>query len=78
MKKATESSSCVSYYKGKTLEVWDVIEDFNMNFNLGNCFKYITRAGLKEDAISDLCKAVVYIEREKLRISGIKNDTKKL
>jgi hypothetical protein len=35
-----------------------------MNFCLGNAMKYIWRAGLKQDAVEDLKKAVWYIERE--------------
>ena len=43
----------------------DYIESRNMNFNLGNVIKYVTRAGLKsENAIEDLQKAKWYIERE--------------
>jgi hypothetical protein len=35
------------------------------NFNLGNCIKYIWRAGLKtEDPVEDLKKAAWYIKRE--------------
>ena len=36
----------------------------HMNFNLGNAFKYIWRADLKDDAIEDLQKAVWYLNRE--------------
>ena len=43
----------------------DYIESHNMNFNLGNVIKYVTRAGLKsENAFEDLQKAKWYIERE--------------
>lgn len=35
-----------------------------MNFCLGNAVKYIWRADLKDDAITDLEKAKWYIERE--------------
>jgi hypothetical protein len=35
-----------------------------MGFNLGNAFKYIWRADLKNDAIEDLEKAKWYIEDE--------------
>lgn len=40
------------------------------NFNLGNAIKYIWRAGLKGDAITDLQKAANYIEREIGRLSA--------
>jgi len=36
----------------------------HMNFCLGNAFKYIWRADLKNSAIEDLRKAVWYIECE--------------
>lgn len=36
----------------------------HMNFCIGNAMKYLWRAGLKDDAVVDLKKAVWYIERE--------------
>lgn len=53
-----------SHYKGKTLEAIQVIEDFELNYNLGNSVKYILRAGKKEDKLADLRKANWYIIRE--------------
>ena len=48
----------------------------HMNFNLGNAFKYIWRAGLKSpDAIKDLEKAEFYVKRE---IKRLKEKSKKL
>lgn len=35
-----------------------------MNFCLGNAMKYIWRAGLKQDRLEDLKKAVWYLNRE--------------
>ena len=55
------------YYCGNNFEVFDVIEAFDLNFNLGNVAKYICRCGKKGsavDAIDALCKAVSYLERE--------------
>lgn len=53
------------YYKSKSgLDVIDVIADFDMDFLMGNCFKYIVRSGKKEDAIKDLEKAKEYIDRK--------------
>lgn len=41
----------------------------HFNFNIGNAVKYLWRNGLKEEGtITDLKKAVWYIEREILRI----------
>lgn len=36
----------------------------HMNFCLGNAVKYIWRAGLKDNALEDLRKAIWYLERE--------------
>lgn len=36
----------------------------HMGFCLGNAIKYIWRAGLKDDEIEDLEKAIWYIQRE--------------
>lgn len=54
-----------SYYQGK-IEVIDFIEDKNLGFNLGNCVKYISRAGKKnpDKRIEDLEKARWYLDRE--------------
>lgn len=57
-----------SHYQSATgLEAIEVIEAFGLGYGLGNATKYILRAGKKgtaEDAITDLSKAVFYIERE--------------
>lgn len=54
-----------SYYQGK-IEVIDFIEDKKLGFNLGNCVKYISRAGKKnpDKLIEDLKKARWYLDRE--------------
>ncbi len=52
------------YYKSGGLEAFDVIDAFDLDFNLGNAFKYIARAGKKDDKIRDLRKAVTYLNRE--------------
>lgn len=45
-------------------EAIKVIEAWEVNFNLGNCLKYINRAGKKENRLEDLKKAKWYLERE--------------
>ena len=42
------------------------------NFNVGNAFKYLCRAGLKDEAktIQDLEKAMLYIQDEIKRLQG--------
>jgi len=44
------------------IEAIEVTEHFN--FCVGNAIKYLWRAGLKDDTIQDLRKAIWYIERE--------------
>jgi len=44
------------------IECIQITEHFN--FCIGNAIKYLWRAGLKDDPIQDLCKAIWYIERE--------------
>jgi Protein of unknwon function (DUF3310) len=51
------------YNKGK-YEVIDVIEDWNMGFNLGNVIKYVARADHKGEPTVDLYKALFYLQRE--------------
>jgi hypothetical protein len=53
------------YYKRGQVEVWDFIRDQQLNYHLGCAIKYITRAGHKDDAISDLSKAIHYLENER-------------
>ena len=61
-------------------ETINVIEAWNLNFNLGNVIKYISRAGKKDDnsLIQDLEKAQWYLNREinklKNNSNGISND----
>lgn len=53
-----------SHYQGNTFEVIDIIEDFQLGFNLGNAIKYILRAGKKGNREKDLMKAIWYLQRE--------------
>lgn len=52
------------YYKSGSLEAVDVIEQFCLNFHLGNVVKYVLRAGKKGDKSEDLRKAIWYLQRE--------------
>lgn len=45
-------------------ETIKVIEAWELNFNIGNCVKYLSRAGKKDDILQDLEKAAWYIQRE--------------
>jgi Protein of unknwon function (DUF3310) len=53
-----------SHYRGKTFEAIDIIEDYDLNFNLGNAIKYILRCDKKGSRNKDLEKAVWYLQRE--------------
>lgn len=52
-----------SHYQGNKYEVIDIIEDFKLDFHLGNAIKYILRAGKKDNKLDDLNKAIWYLER---------------
>lgn len=70
----TEAVNHPDHYQGRSLEAIDVIEDFNLNFSLGNVVKYVLRAGKKNPnkKLEDLQKAKFYLERE---IQKIKKST---
>ncbi len=56
-----------AYYRKDTgFEAIDVIEAWDLNFNLGNTVKYISRKGRKDPNayIEDLEKARWYLDRE--------------
>jgi hypothetical protein len=53
-----------SHYNAGNIEVIDAIEDWNLNFSLGNAVKYIARADHKGASIEDLQKAAWYLNRE--------------
>jgi hypothetical protein len=53
------------HYKGKGgIESIEVIEAFELNFNLGNAIKYILRCNKKGNKEQDLEKAIWYLNRE--------------
>jgi len=54
----------IHYENGKGYDVIDFITDYGLNFNRGNIIKYVARAGKKGDELSDLRKALDYINRE--------------
>ncbi|WP_430735138.1 DUF3310 domain-containing protein [Halodesulfovibrio aestuarii] len=64
--KKEQENTC--HHCGKELAEVECIElTEHMNFNLGNAFKYLHRAWLKNNAEEDLKKALWYIEREQER-----------
>ena len=62
------------YQSAAGIEAIDVIEAFDLTFNLGNACKYILRAGKKGPALTDLQKAEWYIKREIARRSVSTNE----
>lgn len=52
------------HYNVGKYEAIDVIEDWNLNFNLGNAVKYISRADHKGNKYQDIEKAIWYLQRE--------------
>lgn len=54
------------YRKDTGHEAIDVIESWELGFNLGNVVKYISRSGIKDPnkRIEDLEKARWYLDRE--------------
>jgi hypothetical protein len=59
-----------SHYQGEKMEVIDIIDDFNLNFNTGNAIKYILRANKKGNRKQDLLKAMWYLEHELYKLNG--------
>jgi hypothetical protein len=67
-----------SHYNTGSIEVWDAIEDWGLDFFLGNVIKYTARAGKKkgESAVEDLLKATEYLRKkiELIKASGKSNE----
>ena len=53
-----------AYYTRGSIECWDAIRDWNLNYHLGCAVKYICRAGHKDSKIKDLEKAIHYLQNE--------------
>ena len=52
------------------IEAIDYIESHNMNFNIGNVIKYVTRAKHKNNELEDLKKSLWYLQREINNLEG--------
>lgn len=63
-KQKSEHVNHPDHYQGKTFEVIDIIEDYDLNFNLGNAIKYILRCDKKGNRKKDLEKSIWYLQRE--------------
>lgn len=57
------------YNQGK-FEVIEVINDWKLDFNLGNAIKYIARADHKGNKLQDLEKARFYLDHEIKKLQG--------
>lgn len=62
------------HYSAHGIEPIDYIESHNLNFNLGNVIKYVSRAPYKEAELEDLQKAKWYLEREINKHDKHRND----
>ncbi len=51
------------HYTFGKIEVIDVIEDWDLNYHLGNVVKYIARCRFKDNFKEDLKKAKWYLDR---------------
>jgi len=49
-----------SHYKGKKIQVWDIIDEYELDYYLGNSLKYILRQ--KDNKVEDIQKAIHYLE----------------
>lgn len=58
------------HYSANGIEAIDVIDAYNLNFNLGNAIKYILRADRKGNKKVDLEKSVWYLNREIDKLNG--------
>lgn len=52
------------HYTSGGIETIDFIEAKELNYNLGNVVKYVSRAGKKDNRVEDLKKAAWYLNRE--------------
>lgn len=65
VKIAPEMVNHPDHYQTRSgIEVIDVIEAFDLGFNLGNVTKYVLRSEKKFNTLEDLKKAKWYLERE--------------
>ena len=63
VKKDNDNVNHPSHYlqNGRKFEPISVINDWKLSYNVGNCLKYLSRAGAKDDIKQDMNKAVFYL-----------------
>lgn len=49
------------YTEGRVYEPIKVINDWKLSYCIGNCLKYLSRLGRKDDAVQDINKALFYL-----------------
>lgn len=64
MRDHQEKAPHADHYRKLNPEPITVIENWKLNFNLGNAIKYISRCNYKGNKKADLQKAIWYLERE--------------
>lgn len=64
MSTCTDEVSHPSHYTVGNIEVWDFIEDQELDYFLGNVIKYTCRAFHKGEPVKDLKKARAYIDKK--------------
>lgn len=64
LKPVNDAVSHPSHYNAHNIEVIDFIQDWKLNFCLGNVVKYICRSPYKGKPLEDLRKAKEYLEFE--------------
>ena len=62
------------HYKVGGIETIDFIDAKNLNYNMGNAVKYISRAEHKGNKKQDLQKALWYIKRELSKLDDKNNN----
>lgn len=60
----TDCNKNKHYVTTQGIQAIDLIDAYNLNFNLGNAIKYISRCNYKGSKKDDLEKAIWYIDRE--------------
>lgn len=60
------------HYTFGSIEVINAIEDWGLNYHLGNVVKYVVRAGRKGSELEDLQKARWYLDRYIARLENAK------
>lgn len=51
------------HYQGRTMQPWDIIEAWDLDFWEGNALKYLLRRKPGVDRVEDLSKAIHYLEK---------------